>query len=333
MIALTLSISENTKNPELVLAAANLILLLGDSPEALQIPAEYSNTFGLYQMGVSPDIGPLYTPLETPGKGILEMLYTTPSPLNALYIMGEDPVVTFPDNTRIINTLKSLDFLIVQDIALTDTARLAHVVLPASSWAEKDGSFTNAEGKRQKVYRVVDPTGESLPDWQILRNLALTMGRDIKIKNLDAITQEINSLIERYPLDQGSTTTYRFNPVMYRQYEDPDSEYPLNFVIRDILHHSGSMSTRSKSLDLVVSESILEINKEDAKRYAILDNSHVKVTSKQATVYLKARISENVPEGTVFAPPHFPHANINSLTTLPKDGAPPVITVKIEATK
>jgi NADH-quinone oxidoreductase chain G len=333
IIVLTLSISENTKNPELVLAASNLILLLGDSPEALQIPAEFSNTFGLYQMGVSPDIGPLYTPLETPGKGIIEMLYATPSPLKALYIMGEDPVVTFPDNRRIIDTLKSLDFLIVQDIALTDTAKLAHVVLPASSWAEKDGSFTNAEGKRQKVYRVVDPTGESLPDWQILRNLALAMGKDLKLRNLDAITQEIDSLIERHPLDQANTTAYRFNPVRYRQYEEPDSEYPLNFVMRDILHHSGSMSTRSKSLDLVVSESVLEINKEDAKRYSILDNSHVKVTSKQATVYLKARISEEVPQGTVFAPPHFPHANINSLTTLPKDGAPPIVTVRVEATK
>jgi predicted molibdopterin-dependent oxidoreductase YjgC len=103
--------------------------------------------------------------------------------------------------------------------------------------------------------------------------------------------------------------------------------------VRDILHHSGSMSTRSESLNLVVSESLLEINEEDANKYGILDNSHVRVTSRLGTVYLKAKFSEEVPEGAVFVPSHFPHAKINILTRLSSDGDSPINTVKIEAVK
>ncbi len=93
------------------------------------------------------------------------------------------------------------------------------------------------------------------------------------------------------------------------------------------------MSTRSKSLDLVVSEALLEINKEDAKKYGISDNSHVRVTSKHGSIYIKAKCSDEVPEGTVFAPVHFPHAKINTLTRLSQNGDSPVTAVKVEAAK
>jgi predicted molibdopterin-dependent oxidoreductase YjgC len=327
MIALSLGISENTKGSDIVLAAANLVILLGDGPDTLQIPAEYSNTYGLYQMGISPDTGPGFAPLKKHAKGAMDMLYK-PDSLNALYIMGEDPVITFPDSTKIINRLKALDFLIVQDIALTDTAKLAHVVLPASSWAEKDGTFTNAGGTVQKAYKVVDSKGHSLPDWHILRNLALTMGHDLKIRNLASISEEINSLPDIKP--KVDISDFRFNPVDYKTYEEPDDTYPLSLVIRDILHHSGSMSARSESLNLVVSESLLEINDEDAESYGIISNSHVKVTSKQGDVYLKAKVTEEVQKGTVFVPAHFPYAKINTLTHLPSNGEAPIIAVKVE---
>jgi len=324
MLSLSLGISDNTKSLDTVLAAANLIILLGDDPQTLQIPAEYSNTYGLYRMGVSPLT-------QSSGKGIFEMLYNSEVPLNALYIMGEDPVITFPDSSKIIDRLKSLDFLIVQDIALTETAKLAHVVLPASSWAEKDGTFTNAEGTTQRLYKIVDPVGQALPDWQILRNLALSLGKDLRIRNLGSISQEISSLLSKpHAL---SLTPHAFNPVHYTISEESDTEYPMNLVVRDILQHSGSMSTRSKSLDLVVSEALLEINEEDAKKHGILDNSYVKVTSKQGSVYLKAKFSEDVPEGTVFVPAHFPHAKINTLTRISQNGDSLINAVRIEAAK
>ncbi|MBI4849226.1 MAG: molybdopterin-dependent oxidoreductase [Nitrospirae bacterium] len=323
MISLTVSASENTKGMDTALAAANLVNLLGDSPEALQIPANYSNSYGLYQMGVRPFQQPM-------NMGVFEMFYSEESPLKAMYIMGEDPAVTFPDSAKIIKRLKSLDFLVVQDIFLTETAKLANVVLPASSWAEKDGTFMNAEGVLQKVFKLTDPSGESYPDWMILKNLALTMGKDAGVKNLQGIQEEIKSLLSAHdPAEEKKT----FNPVEYKPGEGPNPDYPLKLVIRDVLQHSGSMSTSSKSLDLVISEALLEINEEDAKRHGILDNSHVKLVSKRGSVYLKAQYSDEIPEGTVFVPTHFPYAKINALTQASSNGEPPIIAVNVEATK
>ncbi|RJQ38333.1 MAG: hypothetical protein C4550_06830 [Nitrospiraceae bacterium] len=320
LLSLSLCVSENNKGMDTILAAANLINLLGDNPSSLQIPAEYANTFGLYQAGIKRDSG----------KGVLEMLYGE-SPLKALYIMGEDPAVTFPDNSEIIRRLKSLDLLIVQDIALTETAKLAHVILPASSWAEKEGTFTNAEGVAQRLRKAVETTGQSLPDWQIIRNLSLAMGKDIGVRNLDDISKEINPLLSH----QLSAISHQpcFNPVHYTRGEEPDGEFPLTMVVRDVLQHSGSMSTRSKALDLVVSEALIEINEKDAKEHGISDNSHVKVMSRRGTVYLKSKVSDEVPHGTVYVPAHFPHNSVNALTHPSVNGGIAVDTVKIEPVK
>jgi formate dehydrogenase alpha subunit len=323
MISLSVSASENTKGMDTVLAAANFINLLGDNPDSLQIPAEYSNTYGLYQMGVRP-----FNPQSD--MGITEMLYNENSSLNALYVMGEDPAVTFPDSEKIIKKLKSLDFLIVQDIFLTETAKLANVVLPASSWGEKDGTFTNAEGNLQKVYRLVDPAGEAVPDWMILKNLALVMGHELGVRNLQNIQEEIKTLLlEKTPSEKKGI----FNPVEYKTGEALSENYPFKLVIRDVLQHSGSMSTSSKSLDLVISEALLEINEEDAKKRGIIDNSHVKLTSKQGSVFLKAKYSDAISEGTVFVPAHFPYAKIHALTHISSNGECPIVAVNVEAAK
>ncbi len=320
MISMSVSTSENTKGLDTVLAAANLLNLLGENPSSLQIPAEYSNTYGLYQMGVRPS--------QSSDKSIIEMLYGDNS-IKALYIMGEDPVTTFPDSSVVLDKIKSLDFLVVQDIFMTETAKRADVVLPAASWAEKDGTFINAEGTIQKVYKLVDPTGQSIPDWMILKNLALSMGKDVGVRDLTAIQEEIKNTLSAHEPNPMKKT---FNPVEYKPGEEADSEYPFKLVIRDILQHSGSMSTSSKSLDLVVSEALLEINEDDAEKYNIANNSHVKVTSRQGSVFLKASVSEEVPEGTVFVPTHFPHAHINMLTRLSSNGEHPINTVKVETT-
>lgn len=323
MISFTVSAAENTKGMDLVLAASNLIILLGEETDALQIPAEYANTCGLYKMGISSGTG------KSSGKNIFNMLYE-PGSLNALYIMGEDPVSSFPYNSKIIRTLKSLELLVVQDIALTETAKLAHVVLPASSWAEKDGTFINAEGITQRLQKIVDAPGQSLPDWQILRNLSLSMGTDIAARNIDSISEEIKNTIMDY---QSISDKRVFNVISQVPGEEPDSEYPLSLITRDILQHSGTMSTRSKALDLVVSEPFLEISDDDAGKFGISDNSHVKVTSRRGTVYLKARISDAVQPGTVFTSVHFPHGRVNALTYPSENGAAGTDAIKIEAVK
>jgi predicted molibdopterin-dependent oxidoreductase YjgC len=299
-----------------VLAAANLINLLGRDRSSLQIPAEYSNTYGMYHAGVRPD-----------SKGIKEMFYGSDSPVSAMYIMGEDPVTSFPDSSRVIETLKSLRFLVVQDIFMTETAKLADVILPASSWAEKDGTFTNTEGVIQKVYRLVDPTGQAMPDWMILKNLSLTMEKELGFRSLQEIQEEMKSEALKNPVAEARK---KFVPVEYAAPAAPDGEFPFSLVIRDILQHSGSMSTSSKSLDLVVSEALLEVNENDAEKIGISDNSHVRLVSPQGSVFLKAKVSEEVPAGTVFVPTHFPHAKINTLTSMSSNGEAPIISVKVE---
>ncbi len=323
LLSFTISLNENTKGVDLVFAAANLIILLGEEPEALQIPAEYANTFGLYKTGIRPDAE------GRTGKNVFDMLYDSGT-IHALHIMGEDPVSTFPFNAKILRALKSLELLVVQDIALTETAKLAHVVLPASSWAEKGGTFTNAEGITQKIQKMVDAPGQSLPDWQILRNLSLSMGTDISTRTIENLAEEIR--VFSGP-EQTRSGNMAFTPVSYTPGEATDAEFPLSLVTRDVLQHSGSMSTRSKALDLVVSEPFLEISDEDAKKYCIIDNTHVKVSSRRGTVYLKAKISEAIRSGTVFTSVHFPHGRVNALTYCPENGLASSDAVRIEPAK
>ena len=323
MVCFTMGLSENTKGSDTVLAASNLIVLLGEETEALQIPAEYSNTFGLDKIGMRSDTG------GASGRNLFDMLYE-PGALHALYIMGEDPVSAFPNSSKIIGTLKSLELVIVQDIAMTETAKFAHVVLPASSWAEKEGTFINAEGILQRLQRIVDPTGQSMPDWQILRNLSLSMGKEIVFRSVGDVSREISNTMRQ---SQDTSGRRIFAPASYAPGEETDADYPLCLVTRDVLQHSGTMSTRSKALDLVVSEAFLELNEEEARKYGVTDNSHVKVSSRRGTVYLKAKITDEVPSGALFTSVHFPHGRVNALTYPPENGTAFRDAVKVEAVK
>jgi predicted molibdopterin-dependent oxidoreductase YjgC len=298
------------------------VLLLGDSPESLQIPAEYANTFGMVRMGVQAGSGM---------KGISDMLYEQGA-VRGLIIMGEDPVSVYPFSSKIQSVLKSLDLLIVQDIALTETAKLAHIVLPAAGWAEKEGTFMNAEGVTQKLQRIVETQGQSLPDWQILRNLSLAMGKEIGTRSVEGLSEEIRNMVPEADRTLGSGRNV-FRTADFTPGEAPSAEYPFSLVIRDVLQHSGTMSTRSKSLDLVVSEAYLEINDEDATKLAVRDNSHVKVSSRRGTIYLKAKVTDAVPEGSVFTSTHFPHGRVNALLYYPEDGTSSPCAVKVESAK
>lgn len=321
LLALTLGASENTKGMNTILAAANLIHLMGDSPDNLQIPAEYSNTLGMWMVGVRP--------LST-GKNAYEMFYK-PGTVKALYIMGENPLITFQDVSVVEKTLKGLELLIVQDIFLNDTAKLADVVLPASSWAEKEGTFMAATGTIQKVPRLLSETGQSIPDWKIFRNLARIMNKDLGLKDLNEIRASIADLIVPMTASGGvSETIPSFNPVKFEPSEAPDSDYPVVLITENLFQHSGALSILSKNLDTAVSDAYLQINPADAKRYNILNDSFVKVASRRGEAYLKVMVSDEVLEGTVFAPVHFPHAKVNALTHPSMNGEPPVDAVKIE---
>jgi NADH-quinone oxidoreductase chain G len=320
MISFTLTISENNKGMDMVLAAANLVILLGDEPDTLQIPAEYANTLGMVNMGIQPG---------AEAKDIISMLYEQGA-VHGLIIMGEDPVSVYPFSSKIMSVLKSLDLLIVQDIALTETAKLAHIVLPAAGWAEKEGTFINAEGAMQKLQRIIETQSQSLPDWQILRNFSLAMGREIGTRNIEGLSEETKRTVR----EEKSVSTKRvFHAVQHAAGEQPSPEYPLSLVIRDVLQHSGSMSTRSKSLDLVVSEPYLDISEDDAVKLGIADNNHVKVSSRRGTIYLKAKVTDTVPAGSVYTSVHFPHGRVNALLYYPENGTANPCAVKVESAK
>lgn len=318
LIALTSNASENTKSINTLLAAANLAILMGDGPDSVQVPAEFSNTLGMWVVGVRPLSG---------GKDAYQMLYETGN-LKALYIMGENPLVTFQDVSKVEKTLKNLELLIVQDIFLTETAKLANVVLPACSWSEKEGTFMAATGDIQQIPKLIAETGQSIPDWKIFRNLARVMNKDLGVKELINIRAAIADMVVT-----GETKEIKpsFNPVSYEVMESISDEYPMFLVTANILQHSGALSVLSKNLDSVVSDAYLQINTKDAKRHNIHDDAFVKVKSRRGEVYLKAMLSDEVPEGTVFAPLHFAHAKINTLTYPSLNGGLPLVAVKIEA--
>ncbi len=319
VIAMTSGSSENTKSLNTLLAAANLVLLMGDAPETLQVPAEFSNTLGMWMVGIRP--------LSASGSNVYDMLYK-PGTIKALYIMGENPLVSFPDVTTVDKTLKGLDFLVVQDIFLTETAKLADVVLPACSWAEKEGTFMNAMGSIQKIPKLIPEAGQSVPDWMIFRNLARIMNKDLGIKDLNDIRASIADVVVTGRKEEFSPS---FNPVSYEIIETVTDEYPLYLVTSNVLQHSGALSVLSKNLDSVVTDAFLQINTKDAAKYHITDENFVKITSKRGSVYLKAMLSDEVPEGTVFAPVHFAHAKVNTLTYPALNGGLPMVGVRIEA--
>jgi len=318
LVAMTSGAAENNKSMNTMLAAANLVLLMGDTPDTLQIPAEFSNTLGMWAIGIRPLAG---------GKNAHEMLYSKGG-LKALYVMGENPIVDFPDVAAVEDTLKGLELLIVQDIFPTDTAKLADVVLPASSWAEKDGSFMSATGNIQKIKKLVPETGHSIPDWMIFRNLARFMNKDLGVNTLKDIKAKVKELTDNL----GKAELHpSFNPTDFDVMEKTSEEFPMYLVTASVMQHSGSLSSLSRNLDSVVADAYLQVNTKDAIKFNIKEEGYVKVISKRGEVFLKAMVSDEVPEKTVFAPIHFAHAKVNTLTYPAINGGVPLVPVRIES--
>lgn len=318
LLAMTIGTSENRKGLNTLLLAANLVLLMGDDPSTLQVPAELSNTLGMWVAGVRPLSG---------GKDARSMLYKAGG-IKAFYIIGENPLATFKQSETVELRLRSCDLLIVQDINLTETARLANVVLPACSWGEKEGTFMNATGTLQQMPRLLPPTGKSLPDWRILRDLAAVMNSEIGSLDIKQIRKEIHERVSGLTL--AGTNPPAFHPVPDIPHELPDESFPLVLVTSDLFQHSGTISAESRNLGSAISDAYLKIHPADAEKYGITDDDYVRVSSRRGEVYIKAVVTADVMEGTVFAPVHFPHVRIHNITHPASDGEAPVDAVKIE---
>ena len=278
-----------------------------------------------------------------PGLTVVEMMHAaTEGKLKAMYIMGENPVISDPNTNHVREALKKLDFLVVQDIFLTDTAMYADIVLPAAAWAEKEGSFTASERRVQWTFKVCDPPGEAKPDWLILTEIgkALELPGWRTYSSPEDILREINAVVpqyrgitperlkkqlegiywpcpsedhpgtrrlheERFPTPDGKA---RFIPVEYKPpAELPDEEYPLILTTYRIVghYHSLTMTGRIPSLTKRWPEAYVEINPRDAERYGIKDGDRIVVITRRGQYECRAKVTTAVPPGVVGAPWHW----------------------------
>jgi formate dehydrogenase alpha subunit len=265
--------------------------------------------------------------------------------MKALYVIGENPMVSDPDLNHAKKCLEKLDLLIVQDIFLTETAQMADVVLPSASFAEKEGTFTNTERKVQRIRKALTPPGEAKEDWRIICDLSARMGYPMRYENAEAIMREISQVTPSYcginykrleqedihwpctgtdhpgtpclHVDQFACTLGVFHAIEYiPPAEVPNKEYPLYLTTGRILYqyHTGSMTMKSDGLNVLAPECFVELSAQDAEQYQIGDGDAVKVVSKRGEIQAKAKVSNQTFTGTVFIPFHYADAAANTLT-------------------
>jgi len=384
-------ITQHVTGPESVKALANLALLTGNIGRkrggiyALQ---RENNGQGACDMGTLPIFLPGYQSVaDTQARMKFEESWGVSSPADAgltaleimkqakkgkikgMYIVGENPVLSFPNSRLITESLTSLDFLIVQDMFLTETAKLAKVVLPAASFAEKNGTFTNFEGRVQKVQKAIPPLGESLPDWEIILRLADKIGTPMPYSSPQQVMDEIvdtcqltayssyggNGYAEAevqslYQTESSShlgvgrihggqfpTGFARFCPIAYIPPLRAKKGYPFTLLTGGIPNHfgTGSRSSRSMRLKKFSSQAFVEICEADAKKLTITDGEKVKVISPVGEVTTIAKITDTLRQGMLFMPVSFPETPVSELFDIilnPETKAPSLkaCNVKIE---
>ena len=265
--------------------------------------------------------------------------------IKALYIMGENNMMTDPDTTKVSQALKKLDFLAVQDIFLTETAELADIVLPGFCFAEKDGTFTNTERRVQRVRKAVEAPGLAMDDWKIISMLSKAMGFNMDYRGPSEIMDEIASLtpvyggisferleknglqwpcrdyndtgtcilhIGTFTKGKGSFIPVSFNPPA----ENPDKEYPLILTTGRILYqfNSSSMTGKTNGLNEMASVNLVQMNLEDAKNLDIADNEKIIVESRRGKITATALVDSKIKKGVVFMAFHYNYSPTNILT-------------------
>jgi len=241
--------------------------------------------------------------------------------IKALYIVGENPVGTLPASMGVAEALSKIDLVIVQDPFLTETGRLAHVVLPATTYAEKEGSFTSMEGKVNPVRMALEPIGESKPDWEIFSELAWRMNVPLEYGSAKEIHREIAKTIPGYfttkpeplPIQLSGYLNNGFAQEANARYDgklrrDPSADtadYPFTLVLGQILYHSGKYSTQAEGLMKIYNKALLQIGPADAERLQLAAGDKVVLRSPSGEVEVGIEIQPRLPAGVVFFPEHF----------------------------
>jgi len=284
------------------------------------------------------------------GMTVTEMIPAIGKKIKALYVMGENPLLSDADLNHVEKKFSELDFLVVQDIFLTETAKIADVVLPGACFAEKDGTFTNTERKVQRVRKALNAPGEAMEDHRIISEIAKKMGYRMDYAGAEAIMAEINSLTPSYagisynriekeglawpcptPDHPGTPVLHMhaftrgkgvFFPIDYQaSAELTDAEFPFILTTGRVHahYHTGSMTRQGSGLNRLYPEALAEINEEDAKAINLEDGGYVTITSRRGSVKVKASISNMTDRGVVFVPFHFSETAINKLTNAALD--------------
>jgi len=368
-IVYAMGITQHTTGTDNVLSLANLAMVTGNvgKPSTGVNPLRgQNNVQGACDLGGLPNVFPGYQRVTDPavqekfekawgvslpkevGLSVVEMMNAAyAGQIKGMFIMGENPMLSDPDVGHVKESLERLDFLVVQDIFLTETAELADVVLPGVSFAEKDGTFTGTDRRVQRVRQAIPPIGQSRADWEIVCDLARHMGgQGFDYRSPAEVMDEIATLTPIYggvsydrlekegslqwPCrsadDPGTPYLHkgkfargrgRFHVVSFKEAKElPDEEYPLILTTGRIMFHwhTGSMTRRSPKLEQEVPEPYIEISPADAERLGLRKSERVRMLSRRGEIIAKAWITRRVKPGVVFMPFHFVEAAANVLT-------------------
>lgn len=382
-----MGITQHTTGTDNVKSLANLAMLcgnLGIRGGGVNPLRGQNNVQGACDMGGLPNVLSGYQPVDNPeavkkmerawnvtdlstraGLKVTEMVPKAHSgEIKALYIIGENPLVSDPDLNHAQKSFSRLDFLVVQDIFLTETAQMADVVLPSKCFAEKDGTFSNTERRVQRVRKAVDSPGSAKDDWKITCEIATRMGYAMSYKDSETIFKELAGVTPSYAgisyariADEGlhwpcPTPEHPGTPILHREQftrgkglfhaidwippaEVVDAQYPLYLTTGRVLYHyhSGTMTMKSDGLNERSPESFVEITRHDAQRLDLADGDRVTVASRRGSIQARVCISRKAVDGTVFIPFHFVEGAANKLTHAALDPVCGIPELKVCAVK
>ncbi|CAH6824810.1 Formate dehydrogenase-O, major subunit [Vibrio chagasii] len=382
----SMGITQHTTGHDNVRSIANLQLLCGNigiEGGGINPLRGQSNVQGACDMGALPNNLPGYQKVYNPMVrqkfamewGIADLPAETGLTLTeiidgackrdvrGLYVMGENPVLSDPNQTHVIEGLEALDFLVVQDIFLTETAQYADVVLPSCSFAEKSGHFTNTERRVQRINPAVLPPGDAKEDWVIIQMLANAMGGGWSYDSVADITNEIARVTPQYgglrwenitvngvqwPSNKNNPDGTRIMhqtqftrgrgqmeaiPFRYAA-ELPDEEYPLVLTTGRILEqfHTGTMTRKTKGLDNLAGPRAM-VSVHDAEALGISNGQMLKVSTRRGEIEIAAFVTKRMQQGVVFIPFHFVESPVNRLTTTATDPHAKIPEFKVAAVR
>lgn len=382
-----MGITQHTTGTDNVMSCANLLMLTGNigrEGAGLSPLRGQNNVQGACDMGALPNVLPGYLAVtENKNREKAETIWNADNlpkeigltmgdmmnraiegDLKAMYIMGENPVMSDPDMKHTRESLANLEFLVVQDIFPTETSTYADVILPAAVFAEKDGTFTNTERRVQKLAKAIDPPGEAKADWEIICLIAQRMGHDFDYKNTSDIMDEIAAItpiyggirydrLDDYGLQWPCTDIeHPGTPILHRdnftrgkgkfhavEYKPPaessSKDYPLILTTGRILEHfhTGSMSRRSDRLDKLHPNGAVDINPEDAAKLGIIEGDTITITSGRGKIETKVNITDKTLPGLAFMAFHWRESPANILTNPAFDPVSKIPEFKVSAVK